>query len=267
MGAGFSNQGGTSQSGWSGFGAGPISRRVHGLHFGRYLSQPEQIYSGGNPFAETIFPQDVRNCVTCHSETDDWNAKPSRLACLACHDGDDAQAHGTAMTVMGNPADPFGASSVETCTVCHGADAPWSAAVVHNIWEPYAPPYPRNPEHHHHVAAGDADVRGDRGPLDRRLLLRHLDEDLHAGAQRRTLVPLVPRPEVLHQGAGAILVQRHEAVAAAAELDERRFDGVGDVDDLRLVDVPLECLPALVLDLVVVEVPFGDDRDPVLLGV
>ncbi len=126
---------------------------------------------------------------------------------------------------------------------------------------------PLHPEHHHHVAAGDADVRGDRGPLDRRLLLRHLDEDLHAGAQRRPLVPLVPRPQVLHQGAGAIFVQRHEAVAAAAELDERRLDRVGDVDDLRLVDVPLERLLALVLDLVVVEVPLRDDRHPVLLGV
>jgi hypothetical protein len=147
IGDGFSTQGGTSLSGWSGFGAVPISRRVHGVHFGRYLSHPEQVYSG-NPtaFVDVIFPQDVRNCVKCHSETNDWNEHPSRLACLACHDTDEAQAHGKAMTVVGDPSDPYGPSAIETCQICHGADAPWSAAAVHDISDPYVPPYPRNPE-------------------------------------------------------------------------------------------------------------------------
>ncbi|HEX9075800.1 MAG TPA: hypothetical protein VF932_08455, partial [Anaerolineae bacterium] len=44
----FSRLGGTSTSGWSGYGAGPLSRRVHGVHFGRYLDHPEEIYAG-NP--------------------------------------------------------------------------------------------------------------------------------------------------------------------------------------------------------------------------
>jgi hypothetical protein len=144
-GDGFAIQGGTSLSGWSGFGAAPISRRVHGVHFGRYLAHPEQIYSGGNPFTEVIFPQDVRNCTKCHSETDDWTTTPSRVACMGCHDSDAEQAHGTLMTSITDPTDPYGPSAIESCGVCHGANAPWAASVVHNVSSPYVPPYVREP--------------------------------------------------------------------------------------------------------------------------
>lgn len=36
-----------------------------------------------------VFPQDVRNCTTCHqnaSQADNWKTKPSRAACGSCHD-------------------------------------------------------------------------------------------------------------------------------------------------------------------------------------
>ena len=84
----FKNQGGTSLNGWSGFGAMPIVRRVHGVHFGRYLQKPEEIYGNAtkDTFGHIIFPQDVRNCTKCHSESDSWKQKPSRMACFACHD-------------------------------------------------------------------------------------------------------------------------------------------------------------------------------------
>ena len=142
----FKNQGGTSTNGWSGFGAAPLARRVHGVHFGRYLDHPEQIYAGGNPFSEVIFPQDVRNCVTCHSETDTWTTKPSRVPCLGCHDSDATQTHARLQTYIPDPDDPYGPTAVESCPVCHGENGLWSAAVVHNVWAPYAPPYPRDPE-------------------------------------------------------------------------------------------------------------------------
>ena len=144
----FSRLGGTSTSGWSGYGAGPLSRRVHGVHFGRYLDHPEEIYAGNpNAFNEVIFPQDVRNCVKCHDPKGSpaWKQNVSRLACLGCHDSDAAKGHANGNTVFKNTADPWSADNVETCKVCHGADREFSPDKVHNIANPYQPPYPREP--------------------------------------------------------------------------------------------------------------------------
>ena len=141
------NTGGTSTSGWAGYGAKPISARVHGVHFGNYLNHPEYVYSG-NPsgFTDIIFPQDIRNCTVCHDSktSGTWLTKPSRLACSSCHDSDAAMAHMTLMTVNPNPADPYDPNRTETCVVCHGPQADYSVAKVHNISNPYVPPYPRD---------------------------------------------------------------------------------------------------------------------------
>ena len=144
----FKNQGGTSLSGWSGFGAMPIVRRVHGVHRGHYLEHPEEIYANATQetFGEIIFPQDIRNCTKCHAETNTWTEKPSRVACLACHDTDAAKAHGKIMTYDPTPEDPYGGDEWESCTVCHGEDADLAPSVAHNIWDPYVWPYPREPE-------------------------------------------------------------------------------------------------------------------------
>jgi OmcA/MtrC family decaheme c-type cytochrome len=143
----FKNQGGTSLNGWSGFGAMPIVRRVHGVHFGHYLEHSEEIYANATKatFGEIIFPQDVRNCTKCHAETDTWKQKPARMACLACHDSDAAKAHGKLMTYMPDPTDPYGPLAQESCIICHGENAEFSADKVHDISSPYVPPYPRQP--------------------------------------------------------------------------------------------------------------------------
>jgi hypothetical protein len=142
-GDGFIQQGGTSTSGWSGFGTTPIARRVHGVHNGAYLAHPEEIYPNSNNFGDVIFPQDVRNCTKCHAQSDTWKQKPSRLACMACHDTDAAKAHGAAMTYIANVMDPYGPSAQESCAVCHGDGAEFSVSKVHSISNPYVPPYPR----------------------------------------------------------------------------------------------------------------------------
>jgi hypothetical protein len=49
------------------------------------------------------------------------------------------------MTFVPDPNDPYGPSAVETCTVCHGADAAFSPDKMHDIASPYVPPYPREP--------------------------------------------------------------------------------------------------------------------------
>jgi OmcA/MtrC family decaheme c-type cytochrome len=143
----FKNQGGTSLNGWSGFGAMPIVRRVHGVHRGNYLEHPEEIYANAtvDTFGHIIFPQDIRNCTKCHAETDTWKQAPSRMACLACHDTDEAKAHGNIMTIIGDPGDPYGPLALETCTICHGAGKAYSPDKVHSISNPYMPPYPRAP--------------------------------------------------------------------------------------------------------------------------
>jgi hypothetical protein len=142
----FNTTGGNSTSGWAGFGAKPISARVHGVHFGNYLNYPENVY-GGDPskFTGLIFPQDVRNCTVCHDAktSGTWKTQPSRLACSACHDSDASVSHMNLMTQNPNPADPYDPKRVETCVVCHGPTAEFSVTNVHNISNPYVPPYPR----------------------------------------------------------------------------------------------------------------------------
>lgn len=126
-----------------GFGVAPLSRRVHGIHFGNYVNKPAETSS--DDFSHVIFPQDVRNCTKCHSQSTSWNEKPSRLACLACHDSDAAKAHASLMTWDATPDDPWNIGGVESCVICHDSDGAFSAKRVHAIANPYVPPYPRAP--------------------------------------------------------------------------------------------------------------------------
>ncbi len=143
---------GTSTSGWSGFGAMALARRVHGVHRGAYLDHPEEVKPGDYTlrpeydFSEVVFPQDIRNCTKCHSESDTWQTNPSRLACLACHDSEAANAHGTLMTIDPTPIDPWSGDEIESCRVCHGKGSEFEVSKVHNVSDPYVPPYPREKE-------------------------------------------------------------------------------------------------------------------------
>ncbi|NQU09333.1 hypothetical protein HQ590_00960 [bacterium] len=128
-----------------GFGAAPIARRVHGVHFGHYVHKPEEIH-GEDDYSEVIFPQDIRNCTKCHAVSSSWAAKPSRLACLACHDSAGTVVHGTLMTADPTPEDPWNGDEAESCAVCHGPGADFAVDKVHSIANPYRPPYLREPE-------------------------------------------------------------------------------------------------------------------------
>ena len=146
VGEGYPQRGGTSTSGWAGYGTKPLVNRLHGVHFGAYLNRPEDVYAG-NPSAFTgvIFPQDVRNCTKCHSSdtSGTWKTEPSVLACLACHDSDAARAHGMINIFDPTPDTPNDGDEVETCKMCHGAGKESTPDVVHNISNPYVPPHPR----------------------------------------------------------------------------------------------------------------------------
>lgn len=143
----FVNQGGTSTNGWSGYGAVPISRRTHGVHRGKYLEHSEEIYANADYFKDVIFPEDIRNCTKCHtsSTSGTWKTEPSRVACLACHDNDEAKSHAKLMTYDPTPLDPYSGDELESCKVCHGPAADIAIGEVHNISNPYKPPYEREP--------------------------------------------------------------------------------------------------------------------------
>ncbi len=113
-------------AGWSG--AGAIARRVHGVHRGSDLQYPLITvgYSNGDPVPgrnwDIEFPQDIRNCETCHpaaTTSGTWKTKPARLPCGGCHDSDPATAHMKAMTFDPTPLQPYSGDELESCAVCH----------------------------------------------------------------------------------------------------------------------------------------------------
>ena len=130
---------GWNDSNW-GFGAAPLARRIHGVHFGHYLDKPLEIARGASTI---IFPQDVRNCTKCHADNPFWKEEPSRLACVSCHDSDEAIYKAQLLTFDLTEDDPYSGDEVETCVVCHGGGKDFSPDKMHNISDPYVPPYPR----------------------------------------------------------------------------------------------------------------------------
>ena len=120
------NCGASAYSGWTG--SKPISKRVHGIHFGSSLLHPLGTvdYSNGDPTTgrnwDITFPQDVRNCQSCHVDGEtsgSWASNPNRLACSGCHDGDAALTHMKLMTYDPTPDAPWSGDEAESCAACH----------------------------------------------------------------------------------------------------------------------------------------------------
>lgn len=65
---------------------------THKIHYGASLAEPYVVVGfrqSVHDYGEAIFPQDVRNCDTCHrdgTDSDNWKTSPSRQACGSCHD-------------------------------------------------------------------------------------------------------------------------------------------------------------------------------------
>ena len=104
---------------------------IHKIHAGETLEGQYTIYGYGGTkydFTEIVFPQDQRNCQTCHRpgvtdapDANNWKTVANKQACGACHDGDEASdatdfyvaADGT--TILGGHVQ---ASDAE-CSGCH----------------------------------------------------------------------------------------------------------------------------------------------------
>lgn len=66
---------------------------IHKIHMGSSLPSvqagtPYRIWHRGqwSDFSKVVFPQDIRNCTTCHTDDANWKTMPSRAACGSCHD-------------------------------------------------------------------------------------------------------------------------------------------------------------------------------------
>ncbi len=73
-------------------------------------------------FSGATFPQDVRNCTTCHqgAQADNWKNAPSRAACGSCHDDID---WATGKSTTGGKGHPIPQTDDKSCKGCHPADS------------------------------------------------------------------------------------------------------------------------------------------------
>jgi OmcA/MtrC family decaheme c-type cytochrome len=105
---------------------------VHKIHMGVKLTNGYRITGNGNVVYEfggptgVVFPQDQRNCQTCHQESDadtpdasNWRTTPYSRACGACHDNVNFATglnHGPA-------TNPGGPATDDQCVTCHGPNS------------------------------------------------------------------------------------------------------------------------------------------------
>ena len=122
----YQSQGATGE--W--LGARPVAKRVHAVHFGASLNHPLATVDYRDPPMDAIagrnwnitFPQDIRNCETCHADettSGTWKTEASRLPCSGCHDTPQAMAHMKLQTFDPTPANPWSGDEEESCKVCH----------------------------------------------------------------------------------------------------------------------------------------------------
>ncbi len=99
---------------------------IHKIHSGETLPSVEAggfygIFGFGNTFADfsdVVYPQDKRNCTTCHEESDadtpqasNWRYTVNTVTCTACHDN---------VNFVTGENHGGGAATDDTCTSCHG---------------------------------------------------------------------------------------------------------------------------------------------------
>ncbi|MDJ0905692.1 MAG: OmcA/MtrC family decaheme c-type cytochrome [Woeseiaceae bacterium] len=96
---------------------------IHKIHYGENLTNGYFIFGFGgriHDYSDVVFPQDVRNCTTCHEEDDantpqasNWREVPNKVACGSCHDDIDWDAGDH----------PGGINNDDSCVVCHGPES------------------------------------------------------------------------------------------------------------------------------------------------
>jgi OmcA/MtrC family decaheme c-type cytochrome len=120
---------------------------AHKIHQGENL--PSVLAGGtytvaGTDYSTVVYPQDIRNCTKCHSNTppnpatpqgDNWKTVPTIEACGSCHD----RTSFAAAPPAGYTAHSGGVPVTNTdCTDCHGPGETESVENVHAIPEQLA---------------------------------------------------------------------------------------------------------------------------------
>lgn len=117
---------------------------IHSIHRGKDLERGYTAYGFGNvahDFSTLRFPGRLEQCSICHGAysvnlplpeyalptvvADKEPVLPERAACVSCHDGLMANVHAVLATDS--------ATGIESCVVCHGADASQAVALVHAL--------------------------------------------------------------------------------------------------------------------------------------
>ncbi|MBT8091525.1 MAG: OmcA/MtrC family decaheme c-type cytochrome [Gammaproteobacteria bacterium] len=96
---------------------------IHKIHYGVNLANGYRVVGYGDrehDYSDVVFPQDVRNCTTCHQESDttvpqasNWRLVQNRASCGSCHDNIDFA-----------DAAHFGQEDDRFCGQCHDDSAP-----------------------------------------------------------------------------------------------------------------------------------------------
>ena len=94
---------------------------IHRIHHGHELTNQPYFIVGFrqsvHDYSEVHFPQDTRNCTTCHqggANSDNWKLAPSRASCGSCHDHIDWMANSGPTAHAGGPQ-----SDDNGCRQCH----------------------------------------------------------------------------------------------------------------------------------------------------
>ena len=116
---------------------------LHRIHRGNALESEYTVYGFGgtaHDFTHIAFPGRLEKCSICHGENsvdiplaeevlptvyEGQTILPQRAACTSCHDSLMANVHATLATDSD--------AGIESCVVCHGADADYAVATVHTL--------------------------------------------------------------------------------------------------------------------------------------
>lgn len=117
-----------------------MAEMVHKIHMGERLpsveeGHPYQIIGFGNSvhdYSTVVYPQDVRNCVSCHSnapQAEVWKTKPTLEGCASCHD---RTWFGAIDETPAGFANHVGGMQVDNslCSLCHTPTAPGPSPIM-----------------------------------------------------------------------------------------------------------------------------------------
>jgi OmcA/MtrC family decaheme c-type cytochrome len=121
-----------------------MKRLIHNIHSAR--GDYQIIGFGGrvHDWSDLVWPQDIRNCETCHDEDNpdtpqasNWRLVQNRASCGTCHYNDGDPTNGVHDYMIEDGEHPFGVAIPDDtlCVNCHGPNSATPALQVANVHE------------------------------------------------------------------------------------------------------------------------------------